>query len=103
LGIPFSVIFISPHLRQNVLFFSASHLIPITLAMVAMDLLQHRKFEWSAFVLGLSAVAKLLPAVVFALLLFSSRLVTPDDCVSGSDLGLLSDFCFVMQLECGTT
>jgi hypothetical protein len=88
LGIPFSVIFISPHPRQNVLFFSASDLIPIALAMVAMDLLQHRKFEWSAFVLGLSAVAKL---------------VTPDDCVSGSDLDLLSAFCFVMQLECGTT
>ena len=51
LGIPFAVLFISPHLRHNGFLFSASDLIPIALAMVAMDLLEHRRFEWGAFVL----------------------------------------------------
>ena len=77
LGIPFAVLFIPPHLRHNVLFCSASDLIPITLAMIAMDLLQHRKFEWGAFVLGLSAVAKLLPAVLFAPLLLAAGSLRP--------------------------
>jgi hypothetical protein len=77
LGIPFAVLFIPPHLRHDVLFFSASDLIPITLAMVAMDLLQHRRFEWDAFVLGLSAVAKLLPAVVFVPLLLAGGSLRP--------------------------
>jgi hypothetical protein len=77
LGIPFAVLFISPHLRHNGLLFSASDLIPIALAMVAMDLLEHRRFEWGAFVLGLSAVAKLLPAVVFAPLLLAGGSLRP--------------------------
>jgi len=77
LGIPFAVLFISPHLRHNGFLFSASDLIPIALAMVAMDLLEHRRFEWGAFVLGLSAVAKLLPAVVFAPLLLAGGSLRP--------------------------